>query len=94
RLLACRLPKAGQARLAPMLGPDGRLKGDLTVINWGGGDYWLMGSYYLREFHLRWFESHAGAGVTVTDISDVMSGFLLTGPNARKILERTTHQDV
>ncbi|WP_363286802.1 aminomethyltransferase family protein, partial [Mesorhizobium sp.] len=82
------------ARLAPMLGPDGRLKGDLTVINWGGGDYWLMGSYYLREFHLRWFESHAGAGVTVTDISDAMSGFLLTGPNARKILERTTHQDV
>ncbi|AZO54046.1 MULTISPECIES: FAD-dependent oxidoreductase [unclassified Mesorhizobium] len=94
RLLACRLPKAGQARLAPMLGPDGRLKGDLTVINWGGGDHWLMGSYYLREFHLRWFESHARAGVTVTDISDAISGFLLTGPNARKILERTTHQDV
>ncbi|WP_137931898.1 GcvT family protein [Mesorhizobium comanense] len=94
RLLACRLPKAGQARLAPMLGPDGRLKGDLTVLNWGGGDYWLMGSYYLREFHMRWFESQAGEGVTVSDLSDAMGGFLLTGPNARKILERTTHQDV
>jgi len=94
RLLACRLPKAGQARLAPMLGPDGRLKGDLTVINWGGGDYWLMGSYYLREFHMRWFESQAGEGVTVCDLSDALGGFLLTGPNARKILERTTHQDV
>ncbi|TJV04747.1 MAG: FAD-dependent oxidoreductase [Mesorhizobium sp.] len=94
RLLACKLPKAGQARLAPMLGPDGRLKGDLTVINWGGGDYWLMGSYYLREFHMRWFESHAADGVAITDLSDAMSGFLLTGPNARKILERTTHQDV
>ncbi|BCG87511.1 dimethylglycine dehydrogenase [Mesorhizobium sp. 113-3-9] len=94
RLLACKLPKAGQARLAPMLGPDGRLKGDLTAINWGGGDYWLMGSYYLREFHMRWFESQAGEGVAVTDISDATGGFLLTGPNARKILERTTHQDV
>ncbi|RVA19060.1 glycine cleavage system protein T, partial [Mesorhizobium sp. M7D.F.Ca.US.004.03.1.1] len=94
RLLACKLPKPGRASLAPMLGHDGRLKGDLTVFNWGGGTYWLMGSYYLREFHMRWFESHAAAGVTVADLSDTMAGFLLTGPNARKILERTTHQDV
>ncbi|MDX8531198.1 FAD-dependent oxidoreductase [Mesorhizobium sp. VK25A] len=94
RLLACRLPKPGRAKLAPMLGPDGRLKGDLTVLNWGGGEYWIMGSYYLREFHMRWFEAHIAEGVSVTDISDAMSGFLVTGPNARRIVERTTHQDV
>ncbi|MDX8440423.1 GcvT family protein [Mesorhizobium australafricanum] len=93
RLLACRLPKPGRARLAPMLGSDGRLKGDLTVLNWGG-EYWIMGSYYLREFHMRWFEAHLTDGVAVTDISDAVSGFLVTGPNARKIVERTTHQDV
>ncbi|OHV64315.1 glycine cleavage system protein T [Mesorhizobium sp. LCM 4577] len=94
RLLACRLPKPGRAKLAPMLGSDGRLKGDLTVLNWGGGEYWIMGSYYLREFHMRWFEAHIAEGVSVTDISDGMSGFLVTGPNARRIVERTTHQDV
>ncbi|CCV12582.1 FAD-dependent oxidoreductase [Mesorhizobium sp. STM 4661] len=94
RLLACRLPKPGQAKLAPMLGHDGRLKGDLTVFNWGGGQYWIMGSYYLREFHMRWFEAHAAEGATVTDISDAMSGFLVTGPKARAVLARTTHQDV
>ncbi|CDX46325.1 putative dimethylglycine dehydrogenase [Mesorhizobium plurifarium] len=94
RLLACRLPKPGRAKLAPMLGSDGRLKGDLTVLNWGGGEYWIMGSYYLREFHMRWFEAHIAEGVSVTDISDAMSGFLVTGPNARRIVERTTHQDV
>ena len=94
RLLACKLPKPGRAKLAPMLGSDGRLKGDLTVLNWGGGEYWVMGSYYLREFHMRWFETHLRDGVTVTDISDATSGFLVTGPNARKILERTTHQDL
>ncbi|RAZ92972.1 glycine cleavage system protein T [Mesorhizobium hawassense] len=93
RLLACRLPKPGRAKLAPMLGSDGRLKGDLTVLNWGG-EYWIMGSYYLREFHMRWFEAHLPDDVTVTDISDAMSGFLVTGPNARKIVERTTHQDI
>ncbi|MDX8491468.1 FAD-dependent oxidoreductase [Mesorhizobium sp. VK22B] len=94
RLLASRLPKPGRAKLAPMLGHDGRLKGDLTVLNWGGGEYWIMGSYYLREFHMRWFEAHRADGVSITDISDAMSGFLVTGPNARKIVERTTYQDI
>ncbi|TPI40707.1 FAD-dependent oxidoreductase [Mesorhizobium sp. B3-1-6] len=94
RLLACRLPKPGRAKLAPMLGSDGRLKGDLTVLNWGGGEYWIMGSYYLREFHMRWFEAHIAEGVSIADISDAMSGFLVTGPNARRIVERTTHQDI
>lgn len=77
-----------------MLGHDGRLKGDLTVLNWGGGEYWIMGPYYLREFHMRWFEAHMMDGVFISDISDAMSGFLVTGPNARKIVERTTHQDL
>jgi dimethylglycine dehydrogenase len=36
QIMASKLPKPGRARLAPMLGEDGRLKGDLTVFNWGG----------------------------------------------------------
>ena len=57
-LLACRLPEPGKVRLAPMLAEDGRLRGDLTCFNWGNGTYWLMGSYYLRTFHMRWFLQH------------------------------------
>ena len=94
RLLASRLPEPDRARLAPMLGTDGRLKGDLTVFNWGGGRYWLMGSYYLREFHLRWFESHAAPDAAVRDVSDAVAGFLVTGPRARDILAATTHGEV
>ena len=37
RVTAGRLPAPGRARLAPMLGPDGRLKGDLIIFNWGDG---------------------------------------------------------
>ena len=40
-----RLPKAGRARLAPMLSDTGKLKGDLTIINWGDGTFWIEGSY-------------------------------------------------
>ena len=93
-LLASRLPGPGRARLAPMLDGAGKLKGDLTILNWGDGAYWLMGSYYLREFHLRWFADHARPGAFVADVSDAQTGFLLTGPRAREILARATHQDV
>lgn len=94
KLLPVKLPKVGRAKLAPMLGHDGRLKGDLTLINWGKGEYWLMGSYYMREFHLRWFAGLAIHGAEFTDLSDAVTGFLITGPKAREIVARTTHQDV
>ena len=86
RLLACRLPKAGRIKLAPMLAHSGRLKGDLTCFNWGGGEYWLMGSYYLRAFHMRWFEAQAQGDVCIEDVSDAYAGFSVSGPKARDIL--------
>ena len=46
-----------------MLSETGRLKGDLTVINWGDGTFWIEGSYYLRGWHMRWFADHAREGV-------------------------------
>ena len=102
RLLASRLPGEGRARLAPMLSPRGRLKGDLTVLNWGGGVWWLMGSYYLRNWHMRWFHDHLDGrldgrrteGVDLRDISDATVGFALSGPKSREVLARVAHGDV
>ena len=94
RLMAGRLPAAGRARLAPMLAPSGRLKGDLTVLNWGDGRWWVMGSYYLRNWHMRWFHDHQTEGVDVRDISDAVVGFGLAGPKSREVLAALTHQDV
>src|SRR5271166_3202297 len=93
-LMASRLPKAGRAKLAPMLSETGKLKGDLTVINWGDGTFWIEGSYYLRGWHMRWFADHAREGVSVRDISDDAIGFSLSGPKSRTLLEQVTHQDV
>lgn len=94
RILSSRLPGPGRARLAPMLSAEGRLKGDLTLFNWGDGRWWIMGSYYLREWHRRWFDDHMDEGVTVQDLSDGIVGFSLTGPKARDVLASVTHQDV
>jgi dimethylglycine dehydrogenase len=93
-LMASRVPKPGRAKLAPMLSETGKLKGDLTVINWGDGIFWIEGSYYLRGWHMRWFGDHARERVSVRDISDDVIGFSLSGPKSRALLERVTHQDV
>ena len=93
-MTVARLPKPGRARLAPMLSDTGKLKGDLTIINWGDGTFWIEGSYYLRQWHMRWFATHAREGVSLRDISDETIGFSLSGPKSRELLARVTHRDV
>ncbi|MDG1415804.1 MAG: aminomethyltransferase family protein, partial [Alphaproteobacteria bacterium] len=51
---------------------------------------WIMGSYYLRAWHMRWFHDHMEDGVTLRDIADVMVGFSLSGPNSLKVLQKLT----
>ena len=95
RLLANRLPPPGRMRLAPMLSPAGRLMGDLTVTRLGSDRFWLVGSYYLQEWHLRWFRDHLPAsGVHLENLSESWLGFSLSGPKSREILARLTRADV
>jgi dimethylglycine dehydrogenase len=95
RLLAGRIPGPGRSKLAPMLSESGRLRGDLTVFSWDDKIYWIMGSYYLRQWHMRWFnDQRRDANVTVRDISDTMAGFSISGPKSRELLARLTAADV
>ena len=86
KLMASKLPVPSRVKLAPMLGEDGRLKGDLTIFNWGDGRYWITGSYYLRAWHMRWFNDHIEDGVAVRDLGDEMGGLSLSGPKSREVL--------
>ena len=93
-LMASKLPGPGRARLAPMLADNGRLKGDLTIFNWGDGSWWIMGSYYLRAWHMRWFNDHLRDGVHVRDLGNEIGGFGVTGPNSRKVVEKLADGDI
>jgi dimethylglycine dehydrogenase len=94
-LLACKLPSKGRARLAPMLSPSGRLTGDLTAFNWDDQRFWLMGSYYLRQWHMRWFADRLPkTGVAVRDISDEVVGIAIAGPKSRELISRLTPADM
>ncbi|PWJ13778.1 GcvT family protein [Jannaschia seohaensis] len=96
RIMASKLPAPGRARLAPMLSPQGKLKGDLTVFCWPGEPerFWITGSYYLRAWHMRWFHDQMQDGVHVADISDEMVGFSVQGPNAKEIVQRVLERDL
>ncbi len=90
RIMASKLPKPGRAALAPMLSPEGRMKGDLTVFNWGDGRWWIMGSYYLRAWHMRWFNQYLEAGVEVRDLGEEWTGFSLSGPRSKEVMQKLT----
>jgi dimethylglycine dehydrogenase len=94
RIVASKLPAPGRVKLAVLLGDEGKLKGDLTCFNWGDGTYWLMGSYYLRAFHQRWFNQNMADGVHIEDISDSYAGFSLNGPKTMEILNRISDTDL
>ncbi len=93
-LLACRLPSVGRMRLAPMLAPSGRLMGDLTVMRLGADRFWLMGSYYLQSWHMRWFRDHLPKkGVKVRNLCCKISGVSIAGATSRKLLEQLLRKE-
>jgi dimethylglycine dehydrogenase len=95
RLVASKLPAIGKVRLAPMLGHNGKLMGDLTVSRLARDRFWIIGSYYLQEWHMRWFAGFLPAhGVSVTNLSETWTGFAISGPNARKLMERLVSVDM
>ncbi len=94
KIMASKLPQAGRARLAPMLSSSGKMKGDLTAFNWGDGIWWIMGSYYLRDWHMRWFNDHLEGDVKVRDLGEEMTGFSLSGPKSLEIISRLTDMPI
>ena len=94
RIMAGRIPKQGRVSLTPMLAPSGRLIGDFTISCLGPERFQLTASYGAQAYHMRWFQQHQEADVTVENISDKLTGFQIAGPRAREVLAACTHDDV
>jgi dimethylglycine dehydrogenase len=78
-----------------MLNQKGKLMGDLTISRLAADRFWIIGSYYLQTWHMRWFNDHLPArGVTIKNLSDDWMGFALSGPCSREILSRLVNVDV
>ena len=96
RVLAGRLPREGRMGMAPMLNEAGKLIGDFTLANLGGGVRRLVGSGPAEEYHMRWFTRHlpADGSVAVTPLGAGLVGLALAGPKAREVLAAVAREDV
>ena len=95
RLVASRIPEVGRVRLAPMLHPKGTLMGDLSVSRLDDDRFWLVGSYYLQDWHQRWFaDCNPPSGVRIENLTEQWLGFAMSGPSSRELLSRLTDSDV
>jgi dimethylglycine dehydrogenase len=95
RLLACRIPKPGRMALAPMLNEAGRIVGDLSIACLGPERFMLTGSGFAEEFHMRWFAStDPGSDVHIRSMASTLTGFSVSGPKARTLLQRLVRQDL
>ena len=93
-LVASNLPKVGRIKLAPMLNHNGKLMGDLTISRLAEDRFWIIASYYLQEWHMRWFNENLRGDVQIKNLSDDWMGFAFSGPNSREILSRLVNVDV
>jgi dimethylglycine dehydrogenase len=78
-----------------MLGDAGRLMGDLSIARLDDERFWLVASYYLQDWHLRWFHAHLpSSGVDVRNITDAWMGFSVSGPASRSIVAPIAESDL
>jgi len=86
-MFASRLPQLGRIKLGPLLMPSGHLKGDLTVMRLAEDRFLIVGSGYLQEYHMLWFEQHSEEyNIQITNRSDDLSGIAISGPRSRELL--------
>ena len=94
-LFASRLPSIGRIRMGPMLLPSGHMKGDLTIMRLAADRFLIVGSGYLQEFHMRWFEQHVGdLRVRIVNRSEDLTTIAIAGPRARKLMRCVASGDV
>ena len=99
-IVANHLPKRGRLALTPILTPAGRLAADLTVGRLDDDRFLLFGSgsmpaitmrlFLQRRFQLGLSEDE----VAITDRSEDLLGWSISGPDSRELLGRLTDADV
>lgn len=95
RVFACRVPRPGRMAIAPMLNPRGRVMGDLSIACLDEERYLVIGSGFAEAFTMRWFYAQKpGPDVFIRAASSTLTGFAVSGPNARALLQKIMDEDI
>jgi dimethylglycine dehydrogenase len=78
-----------------MLNEAGRLVGDLSIACLSEDRYFIVGSGFAEEFHLRWFwQMQPPENVFVRSAASTLGGLSIAGPRSRELLQRLTRVDL
>jgi dimethylglycine dehydrogenase len=95
RIFACRIPRLGRMAIAPMLNERGRIMGDLSIACLSDDRYLVVGSGFAEAFYLRWFSrSGPGDDVFIRNACSTLTGFAVSGPKARALMQRVAATDM
>jgi glycine cleavage system T protein len=97
RLCANKIDRpVGRVIYTSLLTPRGGIKADLTIVRLGVDRFWLLTGGGLLPHDLAWLRQHAPAdgSVQISDLSASYAPVGLWGPNARRVLQKVTHNDV
>jgi glycine cleavage system aminomethyltransferase T/glycine/D-amino acid oxidase-like deaminating enzyme len=88
--------KPGKVVYTCWLTPSGGVKRDLAVSRLNNDTYWMFVGEGTRPQDLQWVNKWApkDGSVIVNDISDAWTALGIWGPNARKVLQKVTSDDI
>lgn len=95
--LSCnKLPaKDGRIGLTLFHAPNGGIMAEQTISRINQEHFILMGAIGSQVKDYQWLELHSdGYEVEIEDMTESWGGLLLTGPNARQILEQCTRENI
>ncbi|GLK74895.1 FAD-dependent oxidoreductase [Methylopila jiangsuensis] len=86
----------GSVLYAPMLNPRGGVECDLTVARLSPTDYYLIAGTGAATRDFDWIRRNLPKGLdaSLVDVTSAYAVLALMGPNARRLLERVTRDDV
>ncbi|XP_054540246.2 dimethylglycine dehydrogenase, mitochondrial isoform X4 [Pan troglodytes] len=96
-LFANVIPKVGFTNISHMLTPKGRVYAELTVSHQSPGEFLLITGSGSELHDLRWIEEEAvkgGYDVEIKNITDELGVLGVAGPQARKVLQKLTSEDL
>ncbi len=95
--LSCnKLPaKDGRIGLSLFHAPNGGIMCEMSITRLAGDHFYLVSAIGSEHKDLHWMQQQAGdLDVSITNVTDDIGSLLVTGPNARDILQQMTEEDL
>ncbi len=95
--LSCnKLPgKDGRIGLSLFHAPNGGIMCEMSITRLAKDRFYLISAIGSEHKDLHWMQQHAGNfDVNIANVTDDISALLVTGPNARDILQQMTEEDL